>query len=73
METSRFNDRRLTGDSGRDSDTSEGGGVKGYSISEASSSECCWAGMARRWDNLSMFAARIPMGCLVTRARQDGC
>ena len=39
METSRFSDRRLTGDRGRDSHTSEGGGVKGYSISEVSSSE----------------------------------
>ena len=39
IETPRSSDRRLTGDSGRESDTSEGGGVKGYSISEASSSE----------------------------------
>ena len=39
VETSRSSDRRLTGDSGRESDTSDGGGVNGYSISEVSSSE----------------------------------
>jgi hypothetical protein len=38
IDTSRSSDERLTGDSGRESDTSEGGGVKGYSISDISSS-----------------------------------
>ena len=59
--TSRFSDRRLTGDSGRESHTSEGGGVKGYSISGFSSSEQRWVGTERRWDTWSIFAERRPV------------